>query len=181
MATFHELILKRRSVRAYTDQPIERDKLIQCLEAAQLAPSACNAQPWRFVVVDNPLLKVKIADAASSGVLGMNRFAPQASVIVAVVMEPANVTSKLGGLIKKKDFPLIDVGIAAEHFCLQAAELGIGTCMMGWFNEKKVRTLLEIPKNRRIPLLITMGYSKSEEDREKFRKPIETISGWNKY
>ncbi len=181
MASFIQLVKQRRSVRAYTDQPIEQDKLMQCLVAAQLAPSACNAQPWRFVVVDNPLLRNKMADAAVSGVLGMNKFAPQAMVIVAVVMEPANVTSKLGGLIKKKDFPLIDVGIAAEHFCLQAAELGIGTCMLGWFDEKKVRALLEIPKNRRIPLLITMGYPKSEEDREKFRKPIEAISGWNKY
>jgi len=181
MNSFRELIMKRRSVRAYSNQPIERDKLVLCLEAAQLAPSACNAQPWRFVVVDNPSLKNKIAEAATSKVLGMNKFAPQAPVIVALVMEPANVTSKLGSLIKKKDFPLLDVGIAAEHFCLQAAELGLGTCMLGWFNEKKVRTLLGIPGNRRIPLLITIGYPLSDEEREKFRKPMVAISGWNKY
>ena len=181
MATFLQLVKQRRSVRTYTNQPIEREKLMQCLEAAHLAPSACNAQPWRFIVVDNPSLKNKIADAATSGVLGMNKFAPQAQVFVALVMESANVTSKLGSLIKKKDFPLIDVGIAAEHFCLQAAELGIGTCMLGWFNEKKVRSLLEIPKNRRIPILISMGYPQNNEIQEKFRKPLETISGWNKY
>jgi len=181
MNSFHELILLRRSVRAYSSQPIERDKLNLCLEAAQLAPSACNAQPWRFVVVDDATLTAQIAEAAKSAAMGMNTFAPQAPVIVALVMEPANFTSKLGSLIKGKEFPLIDIGIAAEHFCLQAAELGLGTCMLGWFDEKRVKSLLGIPKSRRVPLLITVGYPKTDEVREKFRKPLDVISGWNKY
>lgn len=173
----YELIQKRQSDRKYDSRPIDRDMVIKCLESARLAPSACNSQPWKFVVVDEPELLKEMASAAAG--MGMNKFAAQAPVIVAVVLEKMNFTASIGSVIKDKEYSLLDVGIAVEHFCLQATELGLGTCILGWFDEKKVKKLLGIG-NRRVPLLITLGYAAGEH-RQKSRKSLEEISSWNKY
>lgn len=173
----YELIQKRQSDRKYDSRPVNRDMVIKCLEAARLAPSACNSQPWKFVVVDEPELLKEMASAAAG--MGMNKFAAQAPVIVAVVLEKMNFTASIGSVIKDKEYSLLDVGIAVEHFCLQATELGLGTCILGWFDEKKVKKLLGIG-NRRVPLLITLGYAAGEH-RQKSRKSLEEISSWNKY
>lgn len=173
----YELIQKRQSDRKYDSRPVDRDMVIKCLESARLAPSACNSQPWKFVVVDEPELLKEMASAAAG--MGMNKFAAQAPVIVAVVLEKMNFTASIGSVIKDKEYSLLDVGIAVEHFCLQATELGLGTCILGWFDEKKVKKLLGIG-NRRVPLLITLGYAVGEH-RQKSRKSLEEISSWNKY
>ena len=173
-----ELINNRQSERRYdAERKVSREDIIKCLEAARLAPSACNSQPWKFVVVDSPNILPDMAKAAAG--MGMNKFAAQAPVLVAVVLEKMNFTARMGSVIKDKEYRLLDIGIAVEHFCLQAAELGLGTCIMGWFDEKKVARLLEI-KNRRIPLLIALGHP-AGENRIKSRKTIEEISSWNKY
>ena len=96
------------------------------------------------------------------------------------MQEFANLTSSIGRAIKDKDYTLIDIGIAAEHFCLQAASEGLGSCMIGWFNEKKVKSLLNIPANKRPLLIITLGYS-ADTLREKKRKSIEKITRLNNY
>ena len=111
--------------------------------------------------------------------MGMNKWVTDVPVIVAVVLEKMNLTARIGSVIKDKEYSLLDVGIAVEHFCLQATELGLGTCIIGWFDEKKVKKLLDIPK-RRVPLLISVGYPASEH-RKKVRKPLEEMSSWNKY
>lgn len=178
---FLELAKKRQSVRGYNDTPVEKEKLERCLEAARLAPSACNAQPWRFIVVDNAEIKNQIAALTTTKMIPMNHFTLQAPVHVVVVMEPANLSSTLGSVIRDKPFTLIDVGIAAEHFCLQAAAEGLGTCMIGWFNEKKVKKLLNIPSSKRAVLVITVGYAANSEIREKKRKNFEEIAGFNSY
>jgi len=175
-----ELIKIRQSDRAYKPDSIEKEKLDRILEAGRLAPSACNAQPWKFIVVDNQELKNKIADCTSSKVLGMNHFTKQAPVHIVIVEERANFTSNAGSLIKGKHFPLIDIGIAAEHICLQASAEGLGSCMLGWFDEPKVKKLLNIPKAKKVPLIITLGYPASET-REKRRKDLETIVSYNTY
>ena len=136
---FSELILKRQSDRKYQDKPVARELIIKCIEAARMAPSACNSQPWTFVVVDEPELCAEMASAAAS--IGMNKFVAQAPVIVAVVQERMNLSARIGCAIKDKEYSLLDIGIAVEHFCLQAAELGLGTCILGWFDEKKVRKI----------------------------------------
>ncbi|HNW70217.1 MAG TPA: nitroreductase family protein [Bacteroidales bacterium] len=178
--TFLELIKLRQSSRKYSPRVVEREKIQRCIEAARLAPSACNSQPWTFVVVDDPELCGKVARETYNTVIPFNRFVVQAPVIVAIVMEKPSMVSQIGGRVRKKDFYLIDTGIAAEHFCLQAAEEGLGTCMLGWFNEKNVQKLLNIPKKRHIGLLITVGYSESRL-REKTRKPINKILKYNRY
>lgn len=174
---FKQLVALRQSDRKYKKDPVLREQIMSCLEAARLAPSACNSQPWKFVVVDSPELLQGMAEAASG--MGMNKWASQAPVMVAVVLEKMNFTARIGSVIKDKEYSLLDVGIAVEHFCLQAAELGLGTCILGWFDEARVAQLLGV-KHRRIPLLVTLGHPDAET-RPKKRKKLEDMSSWNKY
>jgi nitroreductase len=97
-----------------------------------------------------------------------------------IVMEKGTAVSQIGGHIKKKEYALIDIGIAAEHFCLQATEEGLGTCMLGWLNEKPLKKMFNIPDKRSIVLLITLGYA-ADEPRVKKRKTSEQMSNFNQY
>ena len=175
--SFADLAKKRQSDRKYKDQAVEREKLIQCLETARVSPSANNSQPWKFIVVDDFEKKEQIAECSIG--LGMNKFTHQCPVLVAVVLERQNFMSTIGSMIKNKDYSLFDIGIAVNQFCLQAADLGLGTCIIGWFDEKKIKKILGV-KNRRIPLLISVGYPDAPT-REKVRKPLEVMSSWNEY
>ncbi len=175
-----EVIVSRQSDRKYSSDQIEKEKLDRILEAGRMAPSACNAQPWKFIVVTEPTLLQKIAEAASAKLLGMNSFVGQAPLLLVVIREQPNFSSKVGGTIKNRDYSLIDIGIASENICLQAKSEGIGSCMIGWFDEKIVKNLLKIPRTKRVELIITLGYSLSEQ-REKKRKPAEVTVSYNKY
>ncbi len=179
--SFIDFAKARQSVREYLDKPVEKEKVERCIEAARLAPSACNAQPWKFIIVDQPELKNRIADQTSNKLLPLNHFTKQAPVHVIVVMEKANLTSNLGSKIRDKHLPMFDIGIAVEHICLQAVEEGLGTCILGWFNEKAIQKLLKIPTSRRIALIITLGYPSKIEIREKKRKTIDSIISYNTY
>lgn len=175
---FLELVNKRQSDRKYAPKPVAREHILKCLEAARLAPSACNSQPWKFIVVDD---RAKLAEMSEAAIgLGMNKFTVQVPVLVAVVQENMNLSAKAGSIVKSKDYSMMDLGIAVEHFCLQAAELGLGTCIMGWFDEKKVKKLLGVPRSRRVQLLIALGHPDAPT-REKIRKPLEAIASWNEY
>jgi nitroreductase len=175
------LFRSRQSVRAYKSDPVDADILQRCIEAARIAPSACNAQPWKFIVVNNPELLSQLAPLLVTLPLEMNKFASQAPVLVVVVRENPNLTSRIGQLLKNKTYTLMDVGMASLQFCLQATAEGLGTCMMGWFNEKKVKKLLNIPSSLRAELVIAVGYPHNEEVREKVRKPLITICSENHY
>ena len=175
---FSTLVKVRQSDRRYRPQAVEADKIDLCIEAARLAPSACNSQPWRFIVVDDAALRAEIADAAAS--MGMNGFVREAPVIVAVVLEKMSLTAAIGSVIRDKEFSLLDVGIAVSHFTQQAADLGLGTCIIGWFNERRVRKALGIPRGKRIPLLITLGYPDGQT-RRKSRKTTTQISSRNRF
>lgn len=178
---FMELVARRQSERGYLARPVERDKLERCLEAARLAPSASNAQPWHFVVVDDPELSSRMARETRGPLRLFNRFAREAPVFVALVEEAGKTVTRLGGWLQRRDYGLIDLGIAAEHFCLQAVEEGLGTCMLGLFNERGVRRLLGVPRGRRVHLLITVGYPGRGERREKKRKLLERMRSYNQY
>ncbi len=177
---FKSLVTTRQSDRSYLDKPVEKEKLECILECARLSPSACNAQPWHIIVVDNPEIKNKIADATSEKLLGMNHFTKQAPVHLVIVEEPANLTSNFGSWVKRKQFPLIDIGIIAGHICLAAAAEGLGSCMIGWFDETKVKKILDVPSSKRIQLIITLGYP-ALKTRPKIRKPIDKIVSYNGY
>ena len=140
-----ELARSRQSDRAYdAARPVEAEKLERILEAARLAPSACNAQPWHFTVVTDPQITHRMGRAAAS--LGMNKFAKDAPVHILITEESANFTSFLGSKIKDKYFPLIDIGIAAAHITLAAEAEGLGSCILGWFDEKAFKALAGIPE-----------------------------------
>lgn len=178
---FQWIVNNRQSVRGYKPDMVEKEKLERILEAGRISPSACNAQPWKFIVVDDQELKNKVADATSNRVIGINHFTKQAPVHVVVVLEPANFNSNFGSIMKDKNLPLIDIGIAAAHLCLQATAEGLGTCILGWFNERTIKKLLEIPKSKRVILVITLGYASSAEIRDKKRKTINEVVSLNKY
>jgi nitroreductase len=175
-----DLINSRQSDRKYSDKPVEKEKLERIIEAARMAPSACNAQPWKFIVVTDPELVLKIADAASAKLIGMNSFVAQAPAIMVIVREKPNMSSKVGATIKNKDYSLIDIGIATENICLQAKAEQLGSCIIGWFDERQIKKLLKIPKSKRVELIITLGYSLSDQ-REKRRKPAAETVSYNKY
>jgi nitroreductase len=174
---FKELIKLRQSNRAYQDRAVEKEKIEQCLEAGRLSPSANNAQGWTFVTVDDAGMKTRIAESAYR--MG-GAFVKQAPVIIVLVAEKPLFMSKFGSALRKIDFSSLDMGIAASHICLQAADLGLGTCMLESFDEKSVKALLNIPDNRRVALLITLGYP-ADTQREKKRKKFDEIVRWNKY
>lgn len=179
---FIELITKRQSVREYSNREVEIEKIEKCLEAARLAPSASNSQPWKLILVNDADLVKKVAAATFSSMVSFNKFTLQAPALLVMVIERPRVITQVGGFLKNREFPLIDIGIAAEHFCLQAAELGLGTCMMGWFGEKAIKKLLGIPKNKRLGLIISLGYAPEEYPlRQKIRKEKTLVQSYNKY
>jgi nitroreductase len=103
-------------------------------------------------------------------------------VIIVLILEKPRILTRLGGSIKNREFPLIDIGISAEHFCLQAAEEGLGTCMIGWFNEKKIKKVLAIPGSKRIGMIITLGYPETDYKlRTKVRKELDQIVFFDQY
>jgi nitroreductase len=178
---FLDLVKKRQSVRKYLNKMVEKEKIERCLEAARLAPSASNSQPWEFIIVDDPKLKEAVAKETFDRIISFNRFSLQAPVLILLISERSGFFRKIAEAIKDKPFSLIDIGIAAEHFCLQAAEEGLGTCILGWFKEKEVKKLLNIPLPKRVELIITLGYPESVEICPKERKAIDEIRSYNHY
>lgn len=174
------LITSRQSDRQYSERAVEKEKLERIIEAGRMSPSASNAQPWKFVVITEPELILKIADAASAKIIGMNSFIGQAPVLIVMVREQPNFSSKIGGLLMNRDYSHIDLGIAAANMCNQAEAEGLGSCMIGWFNERQIKKILEIPRFKQIELIITIGYSASRK-KEKRRKPYDATVSFNKY
>lgn len=174
---FMDLVKHRSSVRKYDARQVRREDINECLEAARLAPSACNSQPWQFIIVDNPELKSRLCKAMLSGIYSMNTFINDAPVLVVVVTDKTKWLVKVCNAVRNTKVYLIDIGIACEHFILRAAELGIGTCWLGWFNEKQVKKALDIPRSKRVDVIISMGYPElNYRPPDKARKTISEIS-----
>ncbi len=175
-----ELVLRRQSDRKYSNKPVEDEQLERIITAGRMSPSACNAQPWKFIAVTDPKLIEEIGNASTERLTGMNSFVNQASALLVIVREKPNLSSRIGGKMKKKDYSHYDIGIAAGTMCLQATAEGLGSCIVGWFNGDAIRKILSIPASRRIELLITLGHS-SGEYRNKKRKPSDSTVSFNKY
>jgi nitroreductase len=177
---FQELVSNRRSVRRYLDKPVERDKLLTCIEAARLAPSAENVQPWRFLIIDDAEVKAKFAAEVFSGIYSFSRFAAKAPVLIVILGRLDIVANRIGRQIQDISYYLIDIGIAGEHLALQAEELGLGTCWIGWFNTRKARKFFRIPRKYKIVSLMAVGYYEKRAAREKNRKSVEEIAWFNR-
>ena len=179
MKSFLELASARQSDRVYEPgRVIGRDVLGRILEAGRLAPSACNGQPWHFTVVTEPGLLAEVGKATSS--LGMNKFVKNASALVLITLESTNMTSRLGCGIKDKDFPMMDLGIASAYITLAAEDEGVGSCILGWFDEKKIKELVGIPQKKRLMLIISLGYN-TKPKRRKIRKEFGKVVSFEKY
>lgn len=171
-----ELISSRRSIRKYRKKSIPREQLEKCALSARMAPSACNSQPWRFVIVDDHELKDRLAREAFGVPPGINSFVEQAAAIVAVISRREKLPAQIGEKLRGTSFRKIDTGIATSHFVLRAWDLGIGSCILGWFNERKVKKALNVPRGEKVELLISLGYPEESALSEKHLRPAsETI------
>jgi len=175
-----ELMGIRQSERRYLDKPVEKEKIARIAEAGRLSPSACNGQPWKFIVVDDPALRLEVAGATESKVLSMNGFVRQAPVLIVIIREKSNFTSRAGDLIKQRDYSLIDIGIATASMVYQAFAEGLGTCIVGWLDDNKIKKILGIPKSKKVELVLSVGYTENKV-RMKSRKPAGEVISFNKY
>ena len=181
MIDFLDLATKRQSDRAFDpNRSVEQDKIEKIIQAARLAPSACNSQPWHMIVVTDKAKLSELANAVVGKVVDFNHFAKQAPLHIIIVEERKNLTSTVGCLVKDKNFSQMDIGILSSYITLSAASQGLGSCIMGWFDEKKVRQVLDIPSGKRVLLDIVIGYS-TQALREKKRKAIEDIVSYDTY
>jgi len=171
---FIDIVKKRRSIRSYRPDEVPRELIEQCLEAVRYAPTACNTQNWKFIVVEGGV-KERLVQESLGGLVVPNRFAAGAPVIVVIAADLDFITHRIGGAIKGIDYHLVDAGIAGEHFVLQAAELGLGTCWLGWFDKKAVKRVLSLPAGWEVCAMLTLGYP-AEPPGEKQRKGLREIS-----
>lgn len=176
---FFQLVIGRKSIRRFNDRSIEKKDLMLCLESARLAPSAENDQPWRFLVIDDPDIKKRFSDQVFSGMYRVSRFAAKAPVLILILARLNIITHRVGRWYQDIPFHLIDAGIAGEHLVLQAEELGIGSCWMGWFHTRKARKFFRIPRKYKIIAMLALGYYDKKPSRERKRKSIDEIVWFN--
>lgn len=177
---FQNLVTQRRSIRRYLGQPVEREKILTCIDAARLAPSAENVQPWRFLIIDEPEIKKDFSREVFSGIYFISRFAAKAPVLILILARLDIIANRIGKQIQNIHFYLIDIGIAGEHIVLQAEELGLGTCWIGWFNARKTRKFFNIPRKYKIVSMISLGYYDRKPSKQKKRRILDEIVWFNK-
>ncbi len=174
-----DTIRQRKSVRKYLDKPVEREKIVECIEAARLAPSADNIQPWRFIIIDSQELKMNFCRYVCRGIFKPTRFIERAPAIIIILAKLNIIVHRIAKVATRTDLYLLDIGIAGEHLVLQAQELGIGTCWINWFNVKKAQSFLQIPNKYRVISLIAMGYAGGRATKFKPDLPLEEILFFN--
>jgi len=170
--SFIDIAKKRYSVRDYKDTPVEKEKILQVLEAGRIAPSAVNYQPWHFIVITDDSVKSKVAEAYPRD------WFKKAPVVIAVCGDHSKSWKRKDG----KDHCDIDVAIAVDHMTLAATDLGLGTCWVCAFDAEKCHKALNLPDNLEVIVLLPMGYPASDKSgQEKNRKNISDIVSWDKY
>ena len=168
---FMEIARARQSCRAYNEtKPVEPEKITAMLEAAQLAPSACNGQPYHFTVCRGETA-IEVAKATAG--LGMNKFAVQAPVLIVVSEKPYVKSAAMGAKVKNNDYRSMDIGIAVAYLTAEATAQGLGTCILGWLDDAKIRKLCGL--DQPVRLVITVGYAKDEAVRPKKRKELSEL------
>ena len=167
---FMEIAQARQSCRRYDpDRAVEQEKLDAVLEAVRLAPSACNGQPYHLTVCRGETAK---AVAKATMGMGMNKFAAEAPILIVISEEAYVKTAALGAKVKGNDYRSIDIGIAAAYLTAEAAAQGLGTCILGWLDDEKIRKICDL--SRPVRLVVTVGYA-ADTPREKKRKKIDEL------
>ena len=174
-------MIRRRSVRRFTDKEVSREILMTCLQAAHLSPSAENSQPWRYIILDDPDLKTRFGETVFTGVFSATRWALKAPVLVAICADLDILANRMGKMFTGIPFYMLDVGMSGEHFALQAAEMGLGTCWIGWFNARRARKALNIPRKYKPVCLLSLGYYEKKPAKEKKRRTLEEIVWFNSF
>ena len=170
-----EIARNRQSCRAYdAARPVEEEKLLACLEAARLAPSACNAQPYHITVAQGVAGE---AVGAATRSMGMNGFTREVPVFLVISETAYNRTASVGSKVKHQDYRSVDIGIAAAYLTAEAQTQGLSTCILGWFDSKKLRQLLDLKGEPR--LVIALGYARTGDPlRSKKRKSLDNLVAW---
>jgi nitroreductase len=178
--TVLDAVARRVSCRAYLPNPVPQTHLTQILEAARLAPSACNQQPWRFAVVRDSELRRRIVEESFLPGIKMT-WALDAPVHVVIGMERSFVTHRLAASVSGVNYPWVDIGITGEHLALAATELGLGTCWIGWIKPRVVAKIVNWPAAIKPVVVITVGYPSALEagpPPAARRKPLTELVRW---
>ena len=167
---FLEIANLRQSCRSYDkEKNVEGEKLEAVLEAVRLAPSACNGQPYHITVCTGDAAK-EVAKACSG--MGMNKFAADAPVLLVISEEAYVKSAAVGAKVKGNDYRSMDIGIAVAYLTAEAATQGLGTCILGWLDDEKIRAICGL--TRPVRLVVTLGYP-ADKPREKKRKALSEL------
>ena len=171
MTELLKIMQQRQSCRSFADKKVEDEKIVACVHAASLAPSACNTQPYHFYICNTP----ETVAAAAEFIRGekVNSWVGEAAAFAIVTQEHAELPSHIVANVAWKDFRPFDIGLTLENFCLEATEQGLGTCILGCFNEEKLKERFHIPSPKKIALIVALGYPADPAVREKKRRPLE--------
>ncbi len=176
--SFKEIANKRYSCRSYEKKPVERALLADICETAMLSPSACNSQPWHFIVADTPEIVKEIPPLLQTG--GFNSFCNDVPAFIVLCETPAKVMSAVEERTGNTQFyAQMDIGIAAATLCYAASDAGLSTCIIGWFERERLRSLLSIPENECIRLVLAVGYAKNEAPQRRPRKDKSEVITYN--
>ncbi len=175
-----EVFDKRYSCRKYSDKEVEKELLIKIIDAGRRAPSACNSQPWHFVAVTHPDICAKIAQATQKGAIGINKFTSSVKAFIVIVKEKPSMLNRIAKLVSSHDYVPNDIGITTATLSYAATALGLGSCIIGWFDEKKVIEALDLPKGKEPQLILAVGYPECEGANPKKREMKEVCS-FDKY
>ena len=169
---FTEIAQNRQSCRSYdASREVEQEKLNAILESARLAPSACNAQPYKITVCRGEA-SAKVAQAVQG--MGMNKFASDAPVLLVLSEQPYNATAALGAKVKKNDYRSIDIGIMTAYLTAEATAQGLSTCILGWLDDAEIRKICDL--DAPVRLVVTLGYAKEDDKlRQKKRKDMTEL------
>ena len=171
---FDQILESRRSTRSFDARSVKDKDLIAIIEAARVAPSACNSQTWRFIAITGREIIKKICNEAMRPVIP-NRWLEQAPLVIVGCSQLDVISNRIGTGVTGIEYYQIDLGIAMEHMVLKATELGLGTCWIGWFKENKLKEILEIPKRIKDSAMLAIGYPKDANTKKRERKPIKKI------
>ena len=169
---FLEIAQRRQSCRSYdSNRAVEEEKMKAIMEATCLAPSACNGQPYHFTICRGDIAK-QVAEATMG--IGMNKFASQAPVLVVISEKPYVKTAAFGAKVKGNDYRSIDIGIVTAYLTAEACAQGLGSCILGWFDDSKIRKICQLDDTIRV--VITIGYAKEDDIlRTKKRKQVDEL------
>ena len=174
---FKELATLRQSCRNYSNKPVAEEKIMEMIQTASLSPSACNSQPWRFVVVNQGTALETMSSLLQGG--RINKFTDKVPAFIVICETKARLMA--GATCDSQHYAQMDIGLTTAHLVLSAQDQGLATCIIGVFQEDAVKELLSIPEEAKIRLVLAVGYAEDETIRVKSRKPLEDICSINQW